>query len=151
MCAVSETVMTAVSPGRSGFLNLTLFSPVYMGVASFASEMSSTAACAIISHWMTPGTMGLPGKCPCRKNSSPLTVYLPTDSPASLSSASSNRSMGSRWGRMFLISSLFILPPYDTVLSAFSRSSGKRAPFMTGRTMGAASAVVVRLVIAERR
>ena len=30
---------------------------------------------AIISHWITPGTIGIPGKCPCKNHSSPFTVY----------------------------------------------------------------------------
>ena len=44
-----------------------------MGVQPSAAPLASStqALWAIISHWMTPGTTGLPGKCPWRKYSSP--------------------------------------------------------------------------------
>ena len=80
-----------------------------MGVQPSAAPLASStqALWAIISHWMTPGTTGLPGKCPWRKYSSPRMWHLPWATP-SISSTSSTSSMGSRWGRIFLISSLFI-------------------------------------------
>ena len=65
----------------------------------------------MISHRITPGTTGLPGKCPCRKNSSPRTRYLPCAVPSWPSSNSSTRSMGSRCGSRPLISSRFMLAP----------------------------------------
>ena len=74
-----------------------------------ASTSSTQQVCAIISHWMTPGTTGLPGKWPCKNHSSPLAPYIcpPPDCPQSWS-ASSNRSMGSRCGRISFNSSLVI-------------------------------------------
>ena len=37
------------------------------------AKMLPQADWAIISHCTTPGTMGLPGKCPCKNHSSPRT------------------------------------------------------------------------------
>ena len=63
------------SPGFTCRRKRTLLMPANSGVEPLTLSANSTQqVCAAISHWMTPGTIGLPGKWPLRKYSSPRTV-----------------------------------------------------------------------------
>ena len=69
-------------------------------------EHRDGAACASASTMITPGMIGLPGKCPAKYHSSPRTcLRATTRSPGSSSSTSSRSRNGSRCGRIASISS----------------------------------------------
>ena len=95
---VNFTSRRSVSPGFAIARNLALSMPVYTAVLPRNSGMESSATpptCASASRRNTAGMIGLPGKWPWKKNSSPVRCSVPTTCSSSISRTSSTSSM---WG-----------------------------------------------------